>query len=248
MISVVTCSVDPQRYRRMRDSLQAAMGRWPVEFVLIDDARSLAEGYNRGLDRAQYDRVVFCHDDIEALDADLDARIVSALESFDVIGVAGSDRAVGGRWHMAGPPHLFGQVAHVHPQGVYQLEIYGAPMPRVPNIQVMDGVFLAANRARLGPVRFDAGAFDGFHLYDLDFTFAACQAGLRLGVCNDIRLIHHSFGDFDQRHAHFQQKFEVKWAAKLAPREPRQFHLAVVVVRTREELLRLMNPPYWHYR
>lgn len=44
----------------------------------------------------------------------------------------------------------------------------GAPL--VAGIAALDGVFVACRRAAAAAVAYDAATFDGFHLYDLNFT------------------------------------------------------------------------------
>jgi len=44
------------------------LGDEPYEIVAVRDARSLAEGYNRGVARSSGDIVILSHDDIEFLD------------------------------------------------------------------------------------------------------------------------------------------------------------------------------------
>ena len=46
-------------------------------------------------------------------------------------------------------------------------------------------------------VRFDEATFDGFHGYDIDFTYRAHLAGYRLAVSMNLLLIHFSAGGYD---------------------------------------------------
>jgi 2-polyprenyl-3-methyl-5-hydroxy-6-metoxy-1,4-benzoquinol methylase len=78
---------------------------------------------------------------------------------------------------------------------VLESSVYRVVSNVVENIQVFDGLFFAATRAVAEAVRFDQENFDGFHLYDLDFSFSAWLAGFRLAVCNDIDIIHDSRGN-----------------------------------------------------
>ena len=75
-------------------------------------------------------------------------------------------------------------------------------------------------------VAFDAATFDGWHLYDLDFTFSAWLAGLRTAVCNDLCVIHDSIGGYAVKWDHYVQRFVDKHRERLqkgekaAPGEP----------------------------
>jgi len=63
MISVVCCSIDPVRAAAIERHYERLL-----EIVAVGDARSLAEGYNRGVARSSGDIVILSHDDIEFLD------------------------------------------------------------------------------------------------------------------------------------------------------------------------------------
>ena len=43
--------------------------------------------------------------------------------------------------------------------------------PLVRNVQALDGLFMAARRSVIERVSFDPVTFDGFHGYDLDFSY-----------------------------------------------------------------------------
>jgi GT2 family glycosyltransferase len=245
MISLIICNIDPARFTAVQAMYTAALGDEPWEMIAIHDARSLAEGYNRGVARAKGDILVFSHDDVEVISPDFPKRLRGHLEHFDLIGVAGTSRLGNGKWVHAGPPHIFGQVCHLHPGGNIGIDIYGAPRRVVGNIQALDGLFFAARRAVTDKVRFDETTFDHFHLYDLDFTFHAHVEGFRLAVANDINLIHHSHGKYDAVWATYARRFDQKWQTSLAkfPYCPAQW--AGVMVKSREQAKEVMNPPYW---
>ncbi len=83
----------------------------------------------------------------------------------------------------------------------------------VPEIQALDGVFLALRRDVAAAIAFDAGVFDGFHLYDLDYRFRPYQAGFRLAVCCDIVIVHDSVGRYDARWTEYKRRFEARHRA-----------------------------------
>ena len=60
-------------------------------------------------------------------------------------------------------------------------------------------------------LRFDEQCFDGFHLYDIDFTYRAHRAGFRLAVPLDLLLIHYSTGRYDIRWQAFNMRFLAKF-------------------------------------
>src|SRR6185436_8223390 len=78
-VSVVVCSIDDAKLSRMRASFTAALAGRDHEFVVIRDARSLAEAYTRALERCRHEIVVFSHDDVELVSRRPFDAIVAAL-------------------------------------------------------------------------------------------------------------------------------------------------------------------------
>lgn len=250
MLSVITCSIDPAKFDALQRNLAQLLANEPHEIIRVDDARSLCEGYNRGVARAAAaaEHFVFCHDDIEILSGDFLAKLKRHLRAFDVIGVAGTDRVVNPLWSALGPPHIHGQVAHYRPPPLdaFDVQIFSTPGRAVGNIQAMDGLFLAARRAVVERVRFDEQTFDGWHGYDVDWTFAAHLGGFRLGVGCDIAVVHRSVGNIQEQAWHeYGRRFLKKYEGRIVPAPRRKFQVAVARVATRAEALAVMTPPYW---
>jgi len=243
MISIITCTANPARATIIKEHWTSLLGAEPFELLLIDDARSLSEGYNRGFAQSRGDVLIFAHDDIEILTADFVPRLRKHLETCDVVGVAGTTRLSNGCWVVAGPPYIFGQVAHVLPQCWYQVTLYGSATPQaVGGVQALDGLFMACKRAVLEAVPFDEQTFDSFHMYDTDFTFAAYLAGFRLAVCYDIPILHYSPGSYDEKWSYYNTLFMAKYRGKLSPLLVRKgWRWTAVEVETKAEVLEVMD-------
>jgi GT2 family glycosyltransferase len=241
MISIIICSVDDVRFAAVSANFADLLKNEPHEIIRIADARSICEGYARGIERSRGENLIFCHDDIEILNHDFAARLKEHLGQYDLVGVAGTNRLIRGEWVAAGPPYIFGQIAQSHPQQGFVVRIFGAPARSVGGIHAMDGLFFAARRAVVEKIPFDAQTFDGFHHYDLDFSFAAHLAGFRLGIANDIHIIHGSWGSQDQNWQNYARRFDQKYAGRLNPMLPRRFYFAWVHARTKQEVMEIMN-------
>jgi len=169
--------------------------------VAFSNSAGLPEVYNaRIADFNLSEILVFVHDDVWIDDFFLADRVVTGLQEFDIIGVAGNRRRVAGQraWHYINAPgdlnptDSSGAIAHgKNPFG--SVSSFG---PTPAECELLDGVFLAARLKTLleRSVRFDPRF--GFHFYDLDFCRAARQAGLRLGTW-PICLTHQSGGSFE---------------------------------------------------
>jgi len=217
-VSVVVCSVEEERRRRIRAEYERAFAGRRFELVQIGDAKSLAEAYNRGAARSSGEVIVFSHDDIEILSADFADRLLAHFAGCDLVGVAGTTRLAGPSWTRAPRPSLHGCVAHESGPGAWVFDWYGPP--RAAGAQALDGLFFAARRTLWEKVRFDERTFDGFHLYDTDFSYRAHLAGFRVGVACDLLLLHSSRGSFDAAWKKYSARFMEKHAATLLAESP----------------------------
>ena len=193
---------------------------YPLEIIGVHDARSLAEGYNRAAAKATGDLLVFSHDDIELVTADFAPRLVAHLDRHDGVGVTGASRITGADWGHAGQRHVHGHVLHLPPQdrAGALLMASGFQQPVCEGIRGLDGVFIAVRRHVWETHRFDAERYDGFHLYDLDFTWRASGAGARLVVPLDLTLLHRSTGRYDAAWRRYGARFVAQ--AGLDPMAP----------------------------
>jgi protein O-GlcNAc transferase len=212
-VSAVICSIRPDYFNAIGEKLAAQFAGHDFEVIGIHDAKSLCEGYNRGAMQAKGERLIFCHDDIDTVHADFGVRVLHHLATHDIIGVVGASRVVNGDWAHAGPPHTHGQIIHQPPgeSGYIYLGV-GLQAPVVEGICALDGVFVATHRRVWEAIRFDEQCFDGFHLYDIDFTYRAHRAGFRLAVPLDLLLIHYSTGRYDMRWQAVNRRFLEKFA------------------------------------
>ncbi|MDR3087113.1 MAG: glycosyltransferase family protein [Azoarcus sp.] len=205
--SVIVCSIDPWRFAQISTCYEHLLVNFPFEIIGIHDARSLAESYSRALRRARGDIMIFSHDDILILDPDFGHKIASRLQKFDILGFAGTTRLETGIWWSARMPYLFGAVATPHPEKLH-LNIWNTGYwPVADGIQAIDGLCIIARREAAMETGFDETTFDGFHLYDIDFSFSAWRAGKILGVCCDIPIIHASMGKYDKTHEKYNRLF-----------------------------------------
>ncbi|MDB5539331.1 MAG: hypothetical protein JWQ89_1058 [Devosia sp.] len=174
-------------------SLRRIVGESVGARIASGNSAGLPEIYNKAIDTSSADILVFVHDDIWIDDYFVPQRVVEALRRFDVIGVAGNTvcRPEHTKWRHRDDRALSGNVAHGE-LGNSRVARFG-PTPAA--CELLDGVFLAARRARLvdAGVRFDE-RFQ-FHHYDLDFCRTARRAGLTLGTW-PLSVTHASVGNY----------------------------------------------------
>lgn len=241
-LSIIVCSVDDRRFAQCSANWREKLSEQRYELIRISDAKSLAEAYNRGLKRSRGKLLIFCHDDIEILQPDIYARIVDHLGSADLVGVAGTSRLRDGNWAAAGQPDIHGQVVQPTRSGGFTLDVFGlAGQPTGKAIQALDGALLAVRRSVAESLQFDAVRFDGFHLYDIDFSYRAYLAGFRLAVCHDILIYHHSLGQRDEAWRHYLTVFQGKFAEHLSREPVGAQHCIQYTVRDKAEALALFR-------
>ncbi|MBS4095591.1 MAG: glycosyltransferase [Sulfuricella sp.] len=241
-ISVIVCSIDEAKLEKVHANYAERLEGEDWEFIAIRDARSLSEGYNRGLAQSNGELLIFSHDDIEILSPDFRHKLKCYLNACDLLGVAGTRRLIGPSWVKAGWPWLHGQVTHPErDSGAFKICLYGVTTPLQPDIQALDGLFLACRREVAEQVGFDEATFDGFHFYDLDFSFSAFQAGFRLGVANDMAIVHYSEGNYDAAWERYAERFLSKHGAALEKHPPAQDLRILAQVETKTQALSFCN-------
>jgi tetratricopeptide (TPR) repeat protein len=205
--TIVVCSIDDAKCERSTALYRQLFEHFPHEIVAIRNARSLAEAYNTAAAASRADCVLMSHDDVDVLAPDFAPRLVRLLAEFDAVGVAGSTRMDGPAVGWSGHPHLRGWITHRAPgEAAWRVDVLD-PRPVAGGLAILDGVLLAARREVLTAVPFDARTFDGFHLYDLDWSFRVRQAGLRLGVAGDLLLVHASRGHYGVAWQRYASRF-----------------------------------------
>jgi len=239
MISVIICSVDPAKYSQVTTTYCRLLAGVAHEIIGIHDARSLAEAYNRATATARGDILIFSHDDVEIVSSDLPGAIGRAANELDVIGIAGTEKVVGAYWPGAGAAYLHGWVTFPNSEGSgYYVHIYGVDAAITTGLQGLDGMFFAVRRKVFESVSFDAANFDGFHGYDVDFSYAAHLAGFRVGVTAEIALIHASAGNFSDDWSIYNDRFAAKYCSRLgASPQVRPWSVARAPVASKQQIV-----------
>jgi GT2 family glycosyltransferase len=243
MFSIIVCSHRPVHAAAVQAHYATLFGDHAHELILIDDAKSLCEGYTRGYEHSRGDLLIFSHDDVEFVTPDVPQRLNDHLSRYDMVGIAGTTRLLDSVWANAGDPHCFALVIYPQADGSYSVRYVGKGPLCIPEVQALDGCFIACRREVVATCGFDAATFDGFHLYDMDFTFRAYRHGFRLAVCRDLALIHASLGSSDDSWYTYSERFKAKFRGQLAEGAPGRCEVVSASV-PREQLAMLCRPEY----
>jgi GT2 family glycosyltransferase len=148
------------------------------------------------------DILIFCHDDIYLLDYYWIDVIVTALNKYDIVGLAGNTERIKMQpsWLFSditlskfNQETLSGIVAHGRELPPQNLTIYGAPDQQV---ELLDGLLLAVKDKT---IKNNNLCFDEqfcYDFYDLDFCRLARSKGLTLGTMA-LSVMHESGGNFN---------------------------------------------------
>jgi len=187
--------------------------------IAFSNQEGLSTVYNRCLSADNSNKlIVFVHDDVRIEDLFFTEKLDQALESFDVIGLAGNQVSGEGRlsWFDPSQP-LSGFVAHPNPDAAPALNpqtlVVSSYGPTPVTCFLLDGCFLAINAEKVlaAGCKFDE-QFD-FHFYDLDFCNSCSKKHLRLGTW-PLWVVHQSGGAFGSpAWTLAAEKFQRKWSA-----------------------------------
>lgn len=176
---------------------------------------SLTQLYNRGLDEASSDIIVFCHDDIVFETKNWGEKVIKHFEKnpeYGVLGVAGTDHMVDGRWWTI-KNSMHGTVKHTDGVKVWTNKYSESYGNQIKEMVAVDGLFIAVNRERIKN-RFNE-SFQGFHFYDIPFCFDNHLSGVKVGLISNILLLHKSVGQTNETWETNKVKFEDLYASKL---------------------------------
>ena len=196
-----TRKIDPQ----FIDHITSTIGIQNIEVVPYANPSeySLTELYNRGLKASKHDIVIFIHDDIVFNHNNWGKVLIKQFRDTDygILGVAGTtdliknDSRIAERWWAMGN-RMVGRIRH-ETNGKRVDSFYSNHYNYPIQVVCLDGVFIAIDKSKIRK-KFDE-RFNGFHYYDISFTFANHLAGVKVGVIFDIDLTHKSGGKPNQQ-------------------------------------------------
>jgi glycosyltransferase involved in cell wall biosynthesis len=200
MISVIVCSRQPDEWDFHKRNVAKTIG-CDYEYVRIDNTANtlgICAAFNKGVELAKGDVLVFVHEDVFFMEPGWGALIGAKFatdEKLGLLGVAGTQYLFADHpaWIRAGQPFLRGRVVHELDNGAqFTLSVFSWDKTDT-EVVAVDGLFFAI-RANLFPrIRFDETTFDKFHFYDLDICMQVRRTH-KLMVTWDVLLKHLSGG------------------------------------------------------
>lgn len=221
MISVIVCSRQPESWDFHRRNVEKTIG-CEYEYVRIDNAQNaygICGAYNKGVEQAKGDLLVFVHEDCFFMEPGWGKVLYSkfsADNNLGLVGVAGSQYlfSTTPAWIAAGMPFIRGRVIHELNNGrMFVLTVFSWDKSDA-QVVAVDGLFFAIPKALFATIRFDEETFPGFHFYDLDISMQVRRTH-KLMVTWDIMLKHFSGGNMNAIWLDAGNKFLEKYKSEL---------------------------------
>lgn len=219
MITVVfSTHKNPDYNESFINHLKQTSGLKDIQILMSINIRqfSLSEVYNRGLELAENDIVVFLHNDIK-LSQNWGKKLMKDFQNnpeYGIIGKAGSvnfpETCV--YWEQL-PLNMVGEVWHKPKDKHKFLSRYSDTSFGLIPVVTVDGVFIAIDKTKIVE-KFDE-EIQGFHFYDHAFCLPNYLKGVKLGITNSFELTHESIGQTNEEFEFTRGVFKNKYGKHL---------------------------------
>ena len=192
MLSIIISSYQPHYYQALEKNIAETIGI-PYEVIKVDNPGKIGicEAYNHGAQKAQYDYLLFLYEDVlfETQNWGLILTQLLSKKSIGCVGLAGGDyvSTYPLPWWQNKERRFFhlNQISTNEEKKINRLTEHK-------NVIFLDGVFIACRRNIFLETRF-SDYLQGFHGYDMDFSWRASQTHQNI-VSHEITLTHFSAG------------------------------------------------------
>ncbi len=224
MISVVICSINKILAAQVQQNIAETIGVvW--EPIIIDNTihpKSITAVYNQGAAIAKYEVLCFVHEDVLFTTKNWGEILINAFVNDSELGLIG---VAGCKYKSKVPSGWFSGIAaidccnitHLNKANNKQIMYYNPDAHKViQEVVVLDGVFLVCPKKIWQEVKFDSQLLNGFHLYDVDFSFRVAEK-YKVAVVYTIDLVHLTQGG---SFSNEWLKYTLLWHQKMAHRLP----------------------------
>lgn len=226
MISIIICSINPERCKKTLDNISKTIG---IEYeTIIFDNRikkfGICKVYNLCAEKAIFPYLCFIHEDVFIETVEWGKHIIEFIEETPecgVVGVAGglqvtrnftswwsSDKIINVHYGYNGGNNKYLKLNYnnhdyVNPNNYNYAQVV-----------CIDGLMQCVRKTIWNEIRFDDNNYSGFHFYDVDFSFSVSQK-YKNYVLLDIDIYHDSSGSFNESYVKNMFLFQKKWRKKL---------------------------------
>jgi len=192
------------------DLLKNSCGIPKVEILPIENngEYSLTQVYNKIIDQSSNDIIILCHDDIYFDTKNWGNKILNHFKrnhEYGILGVAGSTQLPkSGKW-WEDFSKMKGIVNHENGGKKWESKYSVSKGNQLDDVLLVDGLFIVLHRNRIK--KMFSNEINGFHFYDVDFSFKNFLSGVKIGVLYDVRITHKSIGQTNDEWEKNRQKF-----------------------------------------
>lgn len=201
MLSIILSSYQKQYYDRLAKNISETIGddfHYEIIPIWNPNLMSITKAYNDGAEKAQYDCLLFLHEDLIFHTKDWGEILTEHLSEKEtgIIGVAGSSYVpfAPSSWTVA-EKYNFIHLLQGNKENDEFVSHFETTQIRNP-VFALDGVFLAIRKEIYQQFKFNQN-LTGFHGYDLDFSLRVSKK-FKNFVINNILIQHFSKGNRDK--------------------------------------------------
>ncbi|MCL6689235.1 hypothetical protein M8R19_10970 [Pseudomonas sp. R3.Fl] len=188
-ISILVHCDSEEKFARVSHGLSQLLPPQRYE-LLRGEGLTRMLSYSDLLSRVKGEIVVLLHEDAEIVSHDFHREVCSAMERFDVVGSAGTRRLASPLWFDSEDGQVHGALVlpAVHARSGLELCVYSGER-YVDDIQAVEGCVVVARRSSFVEVPLDGALDDVGCLPELEWSYRASRAGLRVGVVPGIGVL-----------------------------------------------------------
>ncbi len=229
MISIIICSRNITLFDKLKESINNTVGVVEYEIIKLDNLtikESITKVYNRGIDIAKYEFLLFVHEDVVFHTPNWGvvlANIFNQDSNIGLVGIAGSkykSRYPSAFWHTK-IDELFIHILQHYNSRKPQVQKLGFKENNLEQVVAIDGVFLALRKNT--NVKFNE-EIKGFHCYDLGISIDVIENKYEIVVTDQILIEHFSIGntnlDFVKGVINFHRLYKNKLPKYLNNKKP----------------------------
>lgn len=216
MISIIICSRSPEQLAEAEAQLASTVG-CDYEVIAFDNRThgyGICKVYNLCAEKAKYPYLCFVHEDVRLHTPDWGKSAADFFKAHPQAGLLG----VAGMGYLSDldelrfiPPAYILRVRMPHRQTGQVVEYrHPAHLDEAFRVAVLDGLLLITPKSVWQSNRFDETTFDGFHLYDLDFSMQVARR-YEVWATTAWDTTHFSLGTYNETHKEEYRKFYKKW-------------------------------------
>ncbi|MDW5287877.1 glycosyltransferase [Formosa sp. PL04] len=216
MISIIVCSIKPDLLRSFKANVLETIGV-PHEFIIIDNNKeqfSICKAYNVGAEKAKYDVLAFCHEDILFHTNNWGEELIKTLRdtSIGAVGAAGVKikPCVPASWTSVSDKYYRTNLIKNSDNKKIKSIKKDNVAEKLSDIAIADGMFLVTTKTIWENNKFDEINFDGFHFYDQDFSMQIIK-NYRIVINHEILVEHLSEGNLNKSWLKYSDVFFNKW-------------------------------------